>query len=134
MSLEPPIKVRRLQAALHAKAKGSPSYRFYLLYDKLYREDVLEYAYRLCAANGGAAGVDGQRFEDIESQGREQWLGELAEELRERRYRPQISANRRTPYRPAKLWRAQEAGRPEWTTVSVRSLRKGGLPIRPRFR
>ena len=88
MSLEPPEKVRKLQAALHAKAKGSPSYRFYLLYDKLYRQDILAYAYRVCAANGGAAGVDGQEFEDIESQGRETWLGELAEELREKRYRP----------------------------------------------
>lgn len=89
MSLEPPEKVRKLQTALHAKAKGSPSYRFYLLYDKLYREDILEYAYRCCAANGGAAGVDGQRFEDIESQGRKGWLDELAQELREKRYRPQ---------------------------------------------
>lgn len=88
MSLEPPEKVRKLQAALHAKAKGSPSYRFYLLYDKVYRQDILAYAYRVCAANGGAAGVDGQEFEDIESQGRETWLGELAEELREKRYRP----------------------------------------------
>jgi RNA-directed DNA polymerase len=74
---------------LHAKAKGSPSYRFYLLYDKLYREDILTFAYRVCAANGGAAGVDGQDFQDIESQGREKWLGELAEELREKRYQPQ---------------------------------------------
>ncbi|HEY9015365.1 MAG TPA: group II intron reverse transcriptase/maturase [Gemmatimonadales bacterium] len=89
MSLEPPEKVRKLQRAFHAKAKGSPSYRFYLLYDKLYREDILEYAYRCCAANGGAAGVDGQSFEDIESQGREEWLGELAQELKEKRYRPQ---------------------------------------------
>jgi RNA-directed DNA polymerase len=89
MSLEPPESVRKLQAALHAKAKGAPSYRFYLLYDKLYREDILEYAYRICASNGGAAGVDGQGFEDIESQGRQNWLGELARELRERRYRPQ---------------------------------------------
>jgi RNA-directed DNA polymerase len=89
MSLEPPIKVRKLQEALHAKAKGSPSYRFYLLYDKLYRPDILEFAYRVCAAKGGAAGVDGQGFEDIESQGRERWLGELAEELREKRYQPQ---------------------------------------------
>lgn len=89
MSLEPPLKVRKLQEALHAKAKGSPSYRFYLLYDKLYREDILAFAYRICAANGGAAGVDGQGFQDIESQGREKWLGELAEELREKRYRPQ---------------------------------------------
>jgi group II intron reverse transcriptase/maturase len=89
MSLAPPLKVRKLQEALRAKAKGSPSYRFYLLYDKLYREDILEYAYRICAANRGAAGADGQDFEDIESQGREKWLGELAEELREKRYRPQ---------------------------------------------
>jgi RNA-directed DNA polymerase len=89
MSLEPPLKVRKLQEALHAKAKGSPSYRYYLLYDKLHREDILAFAYRVCAANGGAAGVDGQDFTDIESQGREQWLGELAEELREKRYRPQ---------------------------------------------
>jgi group II intron reverse transcriptase/maturase len=89
MSLEPPEKVRKLQAALHAKAKGSPGYRFYLLYDKLYREDILDFAYRLCAANGGAAGVDGQGFADIESQGREAWLGELARELREKNYRPQ---------------------------------------------
>jgi RNA-directed DNA polymerase len=89
MSLKPPEKVQKLQAALHAKAKGSPSYRFYLLYDKLYREDILEHAYRVSAANGGAAGVDGQSFEDIESQGREAWLGELAKELREKKYRPQ---------------------------------------------
>jgi hypothetical protein len=89
MSLEPPLKVRKLQEALHAKAKGSPGYRFYLLYDKLYREDILAFAYRVCAANGGAAGVDNQDFQDIESQGRERWLGELAEELGEKRYRPQ---------------------------------------------
>lgn len=86
MSLEPPEKVRKLQTALHAKAKGSPSYRFYLLYDKLYREDILAYAYRCCAANGGSAGVDGQSFADIESLGRERWLGELAQELKEKRY------------------------------------------------
>jgi RNA-directed DNA polymerase len=89
MSLEPPEKVRKLQAALHAKAKGSPSYRFYLLYDKLYREDILLYAYRCCAANGGSPGVDGEDFAAIESQGRERWLGDLAQELREKRYQPQ---------------------------------------------
>jgi RNA-directed DNA polymerase len=89
MSLEPPEKVRKLQTALHAKAKGSPGYRFYLLYDKLYREDILEYAYRRCAANGGAAGVDGQSFAAIESEGRKRWLDELAQELKERRYQPQ---------------------------------------------
>src|ERR1035437_8263786 len=89
MSLPTLLKVRKLQAALHAKAKGSPSYRFYALYDKVYRADVLVEAYEQCRKNGGAAGVDGQRFEDIEAYGLEQWLGELAQELREKRYRPQ---------------------------------------------
>jgi group II intron reverse transcriptase/maturase len=89
MSLAPPPKVRKLQAALHAKAKGAPSYRFYALYDKVYREDVLAYAYRCCKANDGAAGVDGQTFGDIEGYGRRRWLGELAGELKEKTYRPQ---------------------------------------------
>lgn len=77
MSLQTLPKVRKLQAALHAKAKGAPSYRFYALYDKVYRADVLAEAYRRCRANGGAAGVDGQRFEEIEADGLEKWLGEL---------------------------------------------------------
>jgi group II intron reverse transcriptase/maturase len=89
VSLSPPEKTRKLQAALHAKAKGSPGYRFYLLYDKVYREDVLAYAYQRCQANGGAAGVDDQSFGDIETYGVERWLGELAEELRKKTYRPQ---------------------------------------------
>jgi group II intron reverse transcriptase/maturase len=89
MNLRPPEKVGKLQAALHAKAKGSPSYRFYVLYDKLYREDVLSFAYRCCRSNGGAAGVDGQSFADIGSYGVERWLGELTQELRAKRYRPQ---------------------------------------------
>ena len=73
MSLQPPEKTRKLQETLHAKAKGSPGYRFYLLYDKVYREDVLTFAYRRCKANGGAAGVDAQNFEDIETDGVERW-------------------------------------------------------------
>lgn len=89
MNLATPEKVRKLQTALHAKAKGLPNYRFYLLYDKLYREDVLRFAYRCCAANGGAAGVDGQTFTDIEAHGVERWLGELTQELRTKTYRPQ---------------------------------------------
>lgn len=88
MSLRTLLKVQKLQAALHAKAKGSPSYRFYALYDKVYRADVLEEAFERRRENGGAAGVDGQRFEDIENYGVQQWLGELAQELRDKRYRP----------------------------------------------
>ena len=82
MSLVPPATVGKLQAALHAKAKRAPTYRFYALYDKLYRSDVLAFAYARCRANGGAAGVDEQTFADIETYGLEKWLGELAKELR----------------------------------------------------
>ncbi len=89
MSLPPPTKVGKLQAALHAKAKGSPNYRFYALYDKVYRADVLWHAYRICQLNGGAPGVDGQTFADIEEYGQKRWLDELAEELRAKRYRPE---------------------------------------------
>jgi len=89
MSLRPPAKVQKLQAALHAKAKGSPTYRFYALYDKVYREGILTFAHRCCKANGGAPGVDGEDFADIETYGVERWLGELAEELRSKTYRPQ---------------------------------------------
>jgi group II intron reverse transcriptase/maturase len=87
MSLVTPPKVEKLQKALHAKAKGEPGFRFYQLYDKVYREDILVHAYRRCRANGGAAGVDGKEFEAIESHGLEQWLGELMQTLREKRYR-----------------------------------------------
>jgi RNA-directed DNA polymerase len=89
VSLEPPTKVGKLQETLHAKAKSAPTYRFYALYDKVYREDVLWHAYQCCRANDGTAGVDGQTFEDIEAYGAMQWLGELAEELRKKTYRPQ---------------------------------------------
>ena len=89
MSLTPPLKVQKLQEALQAKAKGSPDYRFYLLYDKVYRQDVLAFAYQCCRANGGAAGMDGQTFEDIEKYDKERWLDELTEELKKKTYRPQ---------------------------------------------
>lgn len=89
MRLTPPLKVEKLQTALHAKAKQSPNYRFYALYDKVYRGDVLAHAYRLCRANNGAPGVDGQTFADIEEYGVGRWLGELAEELKSRTYPPQ---------------------------------------------
>src|SRR3954454_20560744 len=88
MSLPPPPRVQKLREALHAKAKGSPGYRFYALYDKVYRRDVQAWAYARCRANGGAAGVDRQTFEDIEAYGVGRWLDELATELKERTYRP----------------------------------------------
>jgi RNA-directed DNA polymerase len=89
VSLTPSTSVRKLREALHAKAKKAPTYRFYALYDKLYREDILGFAYWSCLENKGAPGVDGQTFEDIEAYGYERWLDELAEELRKQTYRPQ---------------------------------------------
>ena len=88
MSLAPPSTVQKLQKALHTKAKEAPDYRFYALYDKICRKDVLEWAYARCRANGGAPGVDGQTFDDIEAYGRDRWLDELAEDLRKRTYSP----------------------------------------------
>ena len=87
-NLTTPVSVQKLQTALHDKAKESPSFRFYALYDKVYRKDVLAFAYACCKANGGAAGVDGQTFEDIEAYGVERWLDELAQELKSRAYQP----------------------------------------------
>ena len=89
MSLTTPSSVQKLQTALHAKAKESPDFRFYALYDKVYRKDVLPYAYERCKANGGAAGVDNQTFEDIEQYGTERWSDELTRELKSRTYQPQ---------------------------------------------
>jgi RNA-directed DNA polymerase len=88
VSLTTPASVQKLQTALHAKAKESPNFRFYALYDKVYRKDVLAFAYERCKANGGVAGVDGQTFEDIEAYGVERWLDELMQELENRTYQP----------------------------------------------
>ena len=88
MSLATPESIQKLQAALHDKAKKSPDFRFYALYDKVYRRDVLSYAYACCKANGGVAGVDNQTFEDIEAYGAERWLDELMQELKDRTYQP----------------------------------------------
>ena len=86
-NLATPERVQKLQRALHAKAKAEPGFRFYSLYDKIYREDILAHAYAQCRANKGAAGVDGQDFEDVEWYGVERWLGELALTLKEETYR-----------------------------------------------
>ena len=88
MSLTTPASVQKLQTALHAKAKESPRQRFHALCDKVYRKDMLAFAYACCQANGGAAGVDEQRFEDIAAYGEQRWLDELAQELKNRSYRP----------------------------------------------
>src|SRR6201981_378649 len=74
--------------ALHAKAKAEAGYRFYALYDKISRDDILAHAYAQCRSNKGAPGVDGQDFADIEAYGVSQWLGELALALREESYQP----------------------------------------------
>ena len=89
MSLPTLNSVQKLRAALHAKAKGEPETRFYTLYDKVYRPDVLWQAHRRCRINGGVPGVDGQTFADIEQYGLTKWLEELAEELRKKTYQPQ---------------------------------------------
>ena len=87
-NLATPASVQKLQTALHAKAKTEAEYRFYALYDKIYREDILAHAYAQCRSNKGAPGVDGQDFPDIEAYGLERWLGELAIALKEKTYRP----------------------------------------------
>jgi len=88
MSLETPFKIREFQRKLYAKAKQEPGNRFYLLYDKIHREDILGHAYELAKANGGASGVDQQSFEGIEAAGRDEWLASLRKELIEETYRP----------------------------------------------
>ena len=89
MSLATPPKIQELQRKLNDKAKRESTYRFYSLYDKVYRPDVLAHAYGLMRANGGAPGVDGQTFEDIEKYGLEKFLKEIERELKEETYRPQ---------------------------------------------
>ena len=98
--------VRKLQTALHAKAKRDPAFRFYTLSDKVWRQDVLEAAWQAVRRNGGACGVDGETVADVEELGVERWLGELARELREDSYRPRavrqvlISKKQPGPFRP----------------------------------
>ena len=87
-NLSTPKSVQKLQTALHAKAKAEAGYRFYALYDKISRDDILAHAYAQCRSNKGAPGVDGQDFGDIEAYGVERWLGELALALRQETYRP----------------------------------------------
>jgi RNA-directed DNA polymerase len=88
MSLATSEKIRTLQRKLYRKAKAEPAFRFYLLYDKIYREDILRHAYAVARANAGAGGVDGVSFAQIEASGLEAWLAGLREELVSKTYRP----------------------------------------------
>jgi RNA-directed DNA polymerase len=89
MVLKTPDKIRNLQRKLYLKAKSEPDFRFYVLYDKIYRQDILIHAYRLARANGGASGIDGVSFDQIASEGVTKWLAGIREQLRAKAYRPQ---------------------------------------------
>src|SRR5260370_12171927 len=97
MSLTTPSKIRELQIKLYRKAKNEPEFRFYQLYDKVYREDILNHAYALARANHGAPGVDEDSFEAIEARGLAEWMNGLREELRGRTYKPQPERRRARP-------------------------------------
>jgi RNA-directed DNA polymerase len=88
MSLATPERIRTLQRKLYCKAKAEPAFRFYLLYDKIYRADILEHAYALARSNGGAPGVDGVSFAAIEAVGLAEWLAGIRKELFAKTYRP----------------------------------------------
>ena len=87
MTLKTPSKIRNLQRKLYYKAKQEEDFRFYALYDKIYRIDILEHAYRLVHANGGSPGIDGVSSRAIEDAGeRDQFLTKLAQQLESRSY------------------------------------------------
>src|SRR6202161_4888833 len=88
MSLATPTTIRTLQRKLYRKAKAEPTFRFYLLYDKIYRADILRHAYARAGANAGAPGTDGMTFAAVEASGLERWLAGLREELVSKTYRP----------------------------------------------
>jgi len=89
VSLQTPEQIRTLQRKLYLKAKAEPAFRFYVLYDKIHRADILSHAYALARSNSGAPGVDGITFETIEADGLEEWLSALREDLVAKTYKPQ---------------------------------------------
>jgi len=116
-NLATPGSVQKLQMVLHAKAKAEPGFRFYALYDKIYRPDVLAHAYAQCRSNKGAPGVDGQEFDDIEAYDVDRWLGELALALKEEKYKPD-------PIRRVFIPKAKRrcfATTPKWSTRTWRT-------------
>ena len=125
MSLTPPPKVGKLQTALHTKAKGSPDYRFYALYDKVYRRDVLALAYDRCRANGGVPGVDGQTFEDIEAYGRDKVAGRTGGRTPNETYQPQPV---RRVYIPKAGRQATTAGHSDLSFILHLFPRRLGIP------
>ena len=110
-NLSTPNGVQKLQKALHAKAKAEAGYRFYALYDKISREDILAHAYAQCRSNKGAPGVDGQDFADIETYGLQRWLGELALALRQETY-PDRTPSEECSYRRPTANSGRWASRP----------------------
>jgi RNA-directed DNA polymerase len=88
MSLTTPMSIRTLQRKLYCKAKAEPAYRFYLLYDKIHRDDILAHAYALARANAGAPGVDGMTFAAVEAMGQGEWLAAIRKDLVAKTYRP----------------------------------------------
>ncbi len=108
-NLTTPTSVQKLQMALHAKAKAEAGYRFYALYDKISREDILAHAYAQCRSNKGAPGVDGQDFADIETYGVQRWLGELALAIRQETIRSEECSYRR-PTANSGRWASRPCG------------------------
>jgi len=88
MSLTTPVNIRTLQRKLYCKAKAEPAYRFYLLYDKIHRGDILAHAYALARANAGAPGVDGMTFAAVEAMGQGEWLAAIRKDLVAKTYQP----------------------------------------------
>jgi RNA-directed DNA polymerase len=108
VSLLTPEVIRNLQRQLYCKAKAEPDFRFYALYDKIWRTDVLAHAYALSRSNRGAPGVDGVTFEQLELAGVEAWLKGLQEELKAKRY-----------------WPSHQAMSPRWLVCAINWIRPG---------
>src|ERR1700724_262298 len=134
MSLETPEKIRNLQRKLYCKAKAEPAFRFYLLYDKICREDILRHAYALARANAGVPGVDGVTFKQIDASGVEAWLVGLREELVSKTYRPRrsprrVAANVRSASRRSGIGWFRPPPRSCWSQSSKRTSRTAPMAI-----